>query len=438
MCCKIDAIPMEWQIRPARKVIGEIRVPGDKSISHRALMLGALARGESSIRNMSPGADVRSTARCLRALGAEIKWKTGSPVVVRGAGLRGLHPPKAHLDAGNSGTTMRLLAGILAGQPFESVLTGDDSLQKRPMGRIIQPLTRMGARIASSEGRAPLCIRGGDLRGIRYELPVPSAQVKSCVFLAGLYAEGATTVIEPVPTRDHTERLLARMGAEVDREDHSITVEGGSELAPFEMSVPGDPSSSAFFIAAATLVSQGELLIRDVGINPTRTGFLDALQQMGAQIERLDARDEGGEPVADLLMRGAPGLRAIEIHSEMIPRLIDEVPLLAVIATQAEGTTVIRDAEELRVKETDRLRAVAQNLRRMGAWVEELPDGLVIPGPQKLRGAWVESYSDHRVAMAFSIAGLIAESPTIIEGAEWADISFPGFFQVLERISVRR
>jgi 3-phosphoshikimate 1-carboxyvinyltransferase len=429
---------MERRIQPARRISGEVRVPGDKSISHRALMLSALARGESSIRNLATGADVRSTVRCLRALAVDIHWETGSPVVVRGVGLRGLRRSRVPLDVGNSGTTIRLLSGILAGQPFESVLTGDESLRRRPMGRIIEPLERMGARIESTEGHAPLQICGGSLRGIRYELPVPSAQVKSCLLLAGLYAEGETTVVESVATRDHTESLLAQMGAPLHRSGGEITIAGGGELDPFEMSVLGDLSSAAFLIAAAALLPGSELLIRAVGVNPMRTGFLDALQLMGARIERLGVRDAGGEPVADLLVRGAAGLRAIEVHDEMIPRLIDEVPLLAVIATQAEGTTVIRDAEELRVKETDRLRATAQNLRRMGVEVEERPDGLMIPGPQRLRGARVETFGDHRIAMAFSVAGLVADGVTVIAGAEWANVSFPGFFDALKYITVQR
>ena len=435
---------MEVRIRPARSIRGEVRVPGDKSISHRALILGALARGESLLRNLSPGADVRSTARCLRALGVSMEFypegngSEGPTARVRGVGLSGLSPPSVPLDAGNSGTTMRLLAGVLAGQPFESVLTGDESLRRRPMGRIIEPLSQMGASMESAEGRAPLRIRGGHLRGIRYELPVPSAQVKSCLLLAGLFADGKTTVVESVPTRDHTERMLLQQGAPLERSGQEITLDPCPKLEPLEMRVPGDLSSAAFWIAAAALLPGSELVVKDVGLNPTRTGFLTALQRMGAPISSENLREEAGEPVGDLLVQGAEELQAVEIGGEELPTLIDEIPLLAVVATQAEGTTVIRDAEELRVKETDRLRAVAHNLRRMGAEVEELPDGLVIPGPQPLEGARLPGYGDHRIVMAFAIAGLIAQGETTIEGAEWADISYPGFFEILSQIAELR
>lgn len=432
---------MDARIRPIRRIVGEVQVPGDKSISHRALMLGALSRDESLLQNVSPGADVRSTARCLRTLGVPIEFISehappeGSTVRVQGVGLSGLSPPSVPLDAGNSGTTMRLLAGILAGQPFESVLTGDESLRRRPMGRIIEPLSQMGASIKSAEGRAPLRIRGGRLRGIRYELPVPSAQVKSCLLLAGLFAEGLTTVIEPIATRDHTERMLLQQGAPLERSGREIALGPCPELAPLEMRVPGDLSSAAFWIAAATLLPGSELVVQDVGLNPTRTGFLTALQRMGARISAENLREEAGEPVGDLVVRGAERLNAIEIAGAELPTLIDEVPLLAVVATRAEGTTVIRDAEELRVKETDRLRAVAENLRRMGARVEELADGLVIPGPQPLQGARLPGYGDHRMVMAFAVAGLMAIGETTLEGAEWAGISYPGFFDVLMHIS---
>lgn len=439
---------MEQVISPTRRIGGEILVPGDKSISHRALMLAALAQGESIVHNLAPGEDVRSTARCLRALGVKISLKAahkgaGRPMaVVAGVGFRGLRPSEGPLDAGNSGTTLRLLGGILAGQPFESVLTGDESLSRRPMNRIVEPLRRMGAQVESCEGHAPLRIQGpseGRLRAISYELPVPSAQVKSCVLLAGLYAEGSTTVIEPVPTRDHTERLLARLGVPIECCENTITLVGPvtRELEPFEVRVPGDLSSAAFFIAAATLLPGSELLLRDVGVNPTRTGFLDVLRRMGARIKLLNEHEEGGEPVADLLVRGTSRLQAIKLDGSELSRLIDEVPLLAVVATQAEGTTVVRGAQELRVKETDRLRAVALNLRRLGAHVEELPDGFILEGPQRLRGAQLESFGDHRIAMAFAVAGLVAEGETTIEGAEWAGISYPGFFAALERVAER-
>ncbi len=430
---------MERIIHPVRRLPGEITVPGDKSISHRALMLAAIARGESLVRGLAPGADVKSTASCLRALGTQIesrKTSRGTAVIrVQGHGLGGLQAPKEILNAGNSGTTMRLLTGLLAGQSFHSAITGDESLQKRPMGRIIEPLEQMGAKIKSQNGYAPLRIEGRKLTGIRYELPVASAQVKSCLLLAGLYAHGTTTVIESQGSRDHTERMLQLMGADFQANGQALAVRGGRELASCEFFIPGDLSSAAFFIAAATLIPGSELVIRNVGVNPTRAGFLECLQAMGGYVERLHVREESGEPVADLLIRSAPALQAAEIAGRLIPRLIDEIPLLAVLATQAEGTTIIRDAHELRVKETDRLRAVAENLRRMGAQLEEQADGLVIAGPQALTGAQIESYRDHRIAMAFSVAGLIAEGVTTIEGAEWVDISFPGFFELLEGIA---
>ncbi len=444
---------MEAVVRPAKRLKGTLTVPGDKSISHRALMLGALAQGTSVVRGLAPGRDVRSTARCLRALGVPVALANDNSdhdvAVVEGRGLYGLRAPQGPLDAGNSGTTLRLLAGILAGQPFASVLTGDASLRRRPMARIAEPLRRMGALIdyLEGEGRAPLRVRGpseGRLRAIEHEPPVPSAQVKSCVLLAGLYAEGVTVVRESSPTRDHTERLLARLGAPLELDGlgleygRGVRLRGPVErLEPFELRVPGDPSSAAFFVAAAALLPGSELLLRHVGVNPTRTGFLDALRRMGAPIELLDEREVGGEPVADVLVRGAPALRGLELDGAEVPRLIDELPLLAVVATRAEGVTVIRGAKELRVKETDRIRAVALNLRRLGARVEERPDGFVIEGPQALRGGRVEGFGDHRVVMAFAVAGLVARGETTIEGAEWADVSYPQFFEALERVVER-
>lgn len=429
---------MQRIIHPTQQIKGEIVVPGDKSISHRALLLAAVARGESLIRGLAPGADVKSTTRCLRVLGIPIEspeTSNGTAVIrVQGRGLRGLQAPKETLDAGNSGTTMRLLAGLLAGQPFHSAITGDESLQKRPMGRIIEPLEQMGAKIKSRNGYAPLSIEGRGLTGIRYELPLASAQVKSCLLLAGLYADGTTTVIESQGSRDHTERMLHLMGAGFQANGQMLAVRGGCELASCEFFIPGDLSSAAFFIAAATVIPGSELVIRCVGTNPTRTGFLECLHQMGGSVEYLNKREQSSEPVADLLITSPPSLQATEIAGNLIPRLIDEIPLLAVLATQAEGMTIIRDAHELRVKETDRLRAVVENLRRMGAQLEEQADGLIISGPQALKGAQIASYGDHRIAMAFSVAGLIAEGVTTIEGAEWVDISFPGFFKRLERI----
>ena len=423
---------MEARVRGATAIGGEVRVPGDKSISHRALILGALAHGVMEIQGISPAADVESTARCLRALGVEISL-AGDRAVIAGAGPEGLSPPRAPLDCGNSGTTMRLLAGVLAGRPFESVLVGDESLSRRPMRRIIEPLSRMGAEISARDGNfPPLRIRGGGLRGISYTLPVASAQVKSAVLLAGLQAAGDTEVVEPAPSRDHTERMLAYLGAPIEVEGRRIRVRAG-ELRARPIAVPGDFSSAAYLIAACAARPGCTLLVRDVGVNPTRTGFLDVLGEMGAEVIALDERKMNGEPVADLLVRGRE-LRAAEVGRELVPRLIDELPLLAVLATQAEGTTVIRDAGELRVKESDRIAAMAGNLRRLGAEVREFPDGMEIRGPCRLRGARLSGFRDHRIVMACAVAGLYASGETAIEGAEWAAISFPGFFRVLEGI----
>lgn len=426
---------MNRVIWPAQRVRGDIDAPGDKSISHRALMLASIAQGESSIKGLAPSRDVASTAHSLRALGASIEETGKTACRVVGQGRFGLQAPTRALEAGNSGTTMRLLSGLLAGQPFASTITGDDSLRHRPMDRIIDPLGEMGIRVDSDDGHAPLTIYGGELRGIRYELPVASAQVKSSLLLAGLYTDDETIVVEPEPTRDHTERMLKAMGADLRHENDTITLSGCRELAPLELSVPGDLSSAAFFIAAALLVPVGELTLRHVGVNPTRTGILDALQSMGAEIELMNEREEGNEPVADLRALSQGTLRATEIGAPMIPRVIDELPLLAVLATQADGTTVIRDAAELRHKETDRIHAVANNLRRMGVELDERADGLIIGGPQRLTGAQVDGFQDHRIVMAFTVAGLIAGGPTTIDGADWADVSFPGFFDTLQRVA---
>ncbi len=426
---------MSRVIRPVQRVRGAVRVPGDKSISHRALMLTSIADGASSIRGLAASRDVASTARCLRALGASIDDNGATAIRIAGQGRDGLREPTGALDAGNSGTTLRLLSGLLAGQPFPTTITGDGSLRRRPMGRIIDPLRAMGIHLDSDDGHAPLAIHGGQPHGIRYELPVASAQVKSCLLLAGLYTHDATAVVEPEPSRDHTERMLRGMGVELTQDGDTITLRGCRELAPMELSVPGDVSSASFLVAAAVLVPEADLTLRYVGVNPTRTGILDVLQSMGAEIDILDEREAGNEPVADLRVVSQGTLRATEIGGSLIPRLIDELPLLAVVATQADGQTAIRGASELRHKETDRIHAVVDNLRRMGVELEERQDGLVIEGPQRLQGAQVQSYEDHRIAMAFAIAGLVAEGPTTIEGAAWVDVSFPGFFDTLQRVA---
>jgi 3-phosphoshikimate 1-carboxyvinyltransferase len=426
---------MNFQIKPAQTFHGRISVPGDKSISHRALMLGAIAEGETTIRGLASGEDVQSTRRCLQQLGVIIQEKSDA-ITVRGHGLDGLQKPAAILNAGNSGTTMRLFSGILATQHFRTTITGDASLLRRPMRRIIEPLTQMGAKITSQEnGCAPLVIYGGKLNGIHYQLPVASAQVKSCVLFAGLGAEGKTVVEELMPTRDHSERLLRLMGGKVSvsSDQYSVISVRPGELHGDEIKVPGDFSSAAFFIAAALLSPKSELRIENVGVNPTRTAFLEVVREMSANIEIVNMRNESYEPIADLIVRHQP-LQSAKIFGKQIPLLIDEIPILAVMATQAEGETHIRDARELRVKESDRLAALVQNLRAMGARVEELPDGLTIFGPTKLHGAEIDSFGDHRIAMAFAVAGLLADSPITILGAECADISFPGFFEKLRKI----
>jgi len=397
-------------------------------------MLSSIAQGRSVIRNFLRAGDTMSTLGAFRSLGVNIS--VGDEIIVEGAGLRGLREPLAAIDCGNSGTTMRLVSGILSGNPFFSVLTGDESLVRRPMKRVIEPLRKMGASIMARAGDSypPIAVRGGDLKAIRYETPVASAQVKSALLLAGLYADGVTEVVEPLKSRDHTERMLPALGADVEVSGLSVRVRGGRELRGAEFHVPGDFSSAAFFMAAASIVEGSELALRSVGVNPTRTGLLSVLERMGARVEVSGVREIAGEPLADLICRHS-GLRAVEVGPEEIPSVIDEFPVLCVLASQAEGTTVIRGAGELRVKESDRIRSMADGLRRMGASVEELEDGIAIGGRAALKGAVVESYGDHRVAMAFSVAALVADGTTVISDAGAADISFPGFFDRLRELA---
>lgn len=427
---------MSGIIRPAQTVQGEVRVPGDKSISHRALILGALANGHVTIRNLASSADCLSTLRCLRALGVAIE-DAGDETVVVGQGLDGLREPGNVLDAGNSGTTMRLLAGVLAGQSFYSVITGDDSLRRRPMARIAEPLRKMGATVLGrDEGRfPPLTIRGGRLKSVDYTLPVASAQVKSALLLASLFAEGETVVREPALSRDHTERMLRAMGVALSQEGTSVRVQGGQSLRAVALDVPGDLSSAAFFLVAAAIVPDSHLVICDVGVNPTRTGALDVLQRMGARLTVANQRESGGEPVADIVV-SASRLHGTVIEGDIIPRLIDELPILAVAATQAEGETTVRDAEELRVKETDRLAAIVTELSRMGADIRATADGFVIRGPTRLHGALCHSYGDHRMAMALAVAGLVASGETIIDDTSCVEVSFPGFMEVLKSVAI--
>jgi len=421
-------------IQPVKRLVGSVRMPGDKSISHRYAILAAIAEGPSEIHGFSASADCRSTLECLKQLGVKIECQEHT-VVVQGAGLSGLRVPAASLDAGNSGTTMRMLAGILAGQPFRSVLTGDASLSRRPMKRVIDPLTRMGARIQSAEGGLPpLEIEGGTLKPIRYELPVPSAQVKSAVLLAGLFAEGETQVIEPVATRDHTEIALEQMGADISRHGRTIAVRGYARLEGRKLYVPGDISSAAFFLVAALLVPESNLVIENVGLNPTRTAILDLLAPMGGRVRVLNVEMVNGELLGNLHVE-ASKLQGGEIPPEAVPGLIDELPVLAVLGTQTEQGLAFHGAAELRVKESDRIAVVAENLRRMGAEVEEFPDGLRVAGQQKLRGVEIQTRGDHRIAMAFTVAGLIAEGPTIIRDSACVDVSFPDFFETLARVT---
>jgi 3-phosphoshikimate 1-carboxyvinyltransferase len=430
-------------ISPAARLRGTVQVPGDKSISHRYAMLAAIADGISEIRNFSASADCRSTLNCIQKLGVRVA-RGENLVIVHGGGLWGLREPAGPLDAGNSGSTMRMLSGILAGQQFPSVLIGDESLSRRPMKRIIDPLTQMGARISGSEGgRPPLRIEPAGkwilpLRLISYQLPVASAQVKSAILLAGLYADN-TEVIEPVPTRDHTEIALDYMGGLISRHGQTIRISSSENavLRAVKFEVPGDISSATFFLAAALLVPGSELTIPRVGLNPTRTAILDLLTAMGADITRTTVESVAGELRGDLCVRSSE-LQGGEIPAAMIPAVIDELPVLAVLGSQTEVGLTFRNAAELRVKESDRLAAVSDGLRRMGAVVEEFPDGLHVPGQQKLRGAEIDSYGDHRIAMAFAVAGLVAEGDTVIRDSECVEISFPNFYEVLAAVATGR
>jgi 3-phosphoshikimate 1-carboxyvinyltransferase len=465
-------------IHPSGPLRGSVIVPGDKSISHRALLLAALAEDDTWVRGWLPAEDCQATLRCARALGVNVEEKVLDPqglqrpcgsgaadLLVHGVGLRGLAEPADVLDCGGSGTTMRLLAGILAGQPFTSVLTGSQALRRRPMGRVVEPLRLMGATVLGRDGGRlpPLAIRGGDLRGIDYPMPVASAQVKSAILLAGLFAEGETIVREPGPARDHTERMLRQFGVEMEilaasqtrracpelvegvsenpsglgrairlPDGQTLTGLGGTADAP-GLVVPGDISSAAFLLVAAAIVPRSEVQVHGVGVNPTRTGLLDLLAAMGAEFDVLRPSSFVGEPTADLLVRCAP-LRGVEAGGEVVVRAIDEFPILAVAATQAEGITTIRDAAELRVKESDRISAVAMELTKMGARVEEQPDGLIIHGPTQLGGASVEAHHDHRLAMALAVAGLVARGETVIHGAEAIGDSFPGFVETMQAL----
>ena len=418
---------------------GRIRVPGDKSISHRSLMLGALAEGETIIHGLLLGEDPRSTAECFRAMGAAISELNVEEVRVKGIGLGNLQEPEDVLNTGNSGTTTRLMLGILASHPGKFfTVTGDRSIRSRPMSRVVKPLQQMGAQIwgRNENSLAPLAIQGQALKPIHYHSPIASAQVKSCILLAGLMTEGQTTITEPALSRDHSERMLKAFGAElsIDPETSSVTINGQARLEGQTVIVPGDISSAAFWLVAGAIVPGSDLTIENVGVNPTRTGVLEALAQMGADITLENQREVAGEPVADLRVRHSK-LKACTIAGDLIPRLIDEIPILAVAATFAEGTTVIRDAEELRVKESDRITITATQLNRMGASITELPDGMEIVGGKSLTGAEVDSYTDHRIAMSLAIAALNAAGTTTIHRAEAAAISYPDFTATLQQVT---
>jgi 3-phosphoshikimate 1-carboxyvinyltransferase len=421
-------------IGSSKPLKGEIAPPGDKSISHRSLMLGSLATGTTLVRDFLISDDTLSTANAMRALGASIEI-SGTQVLVKGNGLHGLKEPDKIIDCGNSGTTTRLLIGLLSPQQFTSTLTGDKYLQARPMKRVVGPLAQMGAKINGNEegNKLPLTIIGSNLKGISYELPVASAQVKSAILLAGLYAEGETEVIEPEPSRDHTERMLTYLGVPIKKNGHSIKINKVSKINPGEIIVPSDISSAAFFIVAALITPGSEVLIKNVGINPLRTGIIDILKNMGGDIEIINERDVNGEPIGDILTRSS-NLHATEISGDVIPKAIDELPLVAVAASFAEGETLIKDAKELRVKETDRIHAMATELGKLGAEVEEFEDGMSIIGTQALTGATCSSWGDHRIAMSIAIAALRAKGETEIIEADCVSVSYPGFFEVIDEL----
>jgi 3-phosphoshikimate 1-carboxyvinyltransferase len=425
------------KIAPAGTVAGHIAVPGDKSISHRAVLVGAVSEGETRIAGFGRSEDTEATIRAVRALGVEAVDEDVDTVVVRGAGLRGLRAPDAPIDCANAGTLMRLLPGLLAGQEGRFELTGDDSLRSRPMERVAEPLRRMGVRVETMDGRVPLVVEGGEVRAIDYQLPVASAQVKSAVLLAGLYADGRTTVVEPAPTRDHTELMLAAAGARVTRRPSSASVDRVERLRLGTIDVPGDFSSAAPFLVAATLLAESELTVHGLGLNPRRTGLLEVLGRMGARIAVYNRRRAGGEPVGDVEVRSSE-LVATEVTAEEVPRLVDELPLLALAAACARGDSVLRGAGELRLKESDRIDAVVTALRALGARIAERPDGWEVRGvPSRLRGGRMDARGDHRIAMLGAVAGLVSREGVAIEGAEVVAISFPGFFDLLETVTTR-
>lgn len=423
---------MDIKVSTGCKLSGSLAVPGDKSISHRAAILASLAENRSRLRNFLFARDTLSTLQALKALGVQIEYRSrANELIIEGAGLRGLEEPKNVIDTGNSGTTMRLLSGLLAGQPFLSILTGDESLRRRPMRRIIKPLREMGAKIISRSGEvAPLVILGGDLKGISYELPIASAQVKSAILLAALFAEGETILSGKVQSRDHAERLLNSVGVSVTENKGVLKLSPPERINHLDLTIPGDFSSAAYFIVAALLISGSEVTIEKVGLNPTRTGLLEVLKKMGAQFKITTVGELTSEPLGEIKVKSSQ-LNGTRISGSAISYLIDEIPILALAMTQAKGLSEVRDAQELRVKESDRINAIATQLKKMGAHIEERPDGFIVEGPTKLRGCRVKSYGDHRIAMALLVAGLVGEGETVVEDSECIDVSFPGFTQAL-------
>ncbi|KYG32870.1 3-phosphoshikimate 1-carboxyvinyltransferase [Alkalihalobacillus trypoxylicola] len=414
---------------------GSLKIPGDKSISHRAVMFGAIAYGKTTVDGFLPGDDCLSTIDCFRKMGVQIEQKE-ERVEILGKGFEGLKEPVEVLDVGNSGTTTRLMLGILATLPFHSIVIGDESIAKRPMSRVTKPLKELGAKIdGRDEGNyTPLSIRGGKTKGIHYHSPVASAQVKSAVLLAGLQSEGVTSVTEPALTRDHTERMLKGFGVDVQRDGLTVSIEGGQSLQAQHIQVPGDISSAAFFLVAGAIVQNSSITLQSVGINPTRSGIIDVLHSMGASLTVTNEKVVGGEPIADLNIESS-SLQGTEISGELIPRLIDEIPVLAVLATQANGKTIIKDAEELKVKETNRIDTVVHQLKELGANIRATDDGMIIEGPTPLKAATVRSYGDHRIGMALAIAGLICDGELTIENTDAIAVSYPHFFEDLESLS---
>ena len=425
---------MDTVINNSKAIKKTITIPGDKSISHRSVMLGSLANGTTHVHGFLTGEDCLSTIACFKKMGIEIELD-GTDVTVHGKGLNGLKAPTETLDVGNSGTTLRLMTGILSAQPFSCTVTGDSSIQKRPMDRVEKPLKQMGAEITGQGGEkilAPLHITGHSLKGTHYTLPVASAQVKSAIILAGLYAEGKTVITEPEATRDHTEIMLNYFGADIKRNGNDITVTPVKELYAKEIFVPGDISSAAYFMVLGAVCPDSDITIKNVGINPTRTGIITVLENMGANITLLNERTVSGEKVADINVKYTPSLKSTTVEGDIIPKLIDEIPVIAVAACFAEGTTVIKDAQELKVKESNRIKTVVNELKKFGADIEETDDGMIIKGKCSLKGAVCDSHNDHRIAMSMAVAGIMAEGSTTIKDSQCVDISFPTFFSLLK------